>query len=274
MGKNMGESAGKELFPRRKPGTRLFAYYGQKTTEENRVKGAQLVCKSYRKAGLPAEAVGKIKDPSGKKYSLCDNAGRLAGALSGVGRDEALTEELARAGYIRYVRDLHALRSFAWTSGDYRKRTGIETDAFSRKELTAMAEAVLKADCLNYRGGSFSPSLCGTGDVNVLFVARKSAKELKETEGFALETGSLSGLRKDLIRLKPVMETIAMDLFAGEFGGEDRDFYRRVLAAWCALAVAAKEPFVLAEGPKTYRSKKAPAKSAPTKKAEKPSSIK
>ena len=270
MGKNMGESAGKELFPRRKPGTRLFAYYGQKTTEENRVKGAQLVCKSYRKAGLPAEAVGKIKDPSGKKYSLCDNAGRLAGALSGVGRDEALTEELARAGYIRYVRDLHALRSFAWTSGDYRKRTGIETDAFSRKELTAMAEAVMKADCLNYRGGSFSPSLCGTGDVNVLFVARKTAKELKETEGFALETGSLSGLRKDLIRLKPVMETIAMDLFAGEFGGVDRDFYRRVLAAWCALAIAAKEPFVLAEGPKTYRSKKASAKSTTAKKADKP----
>ena len=266
----MGESAGKELFPRRKPGTRLFAYYGQKTTEENRVKGAQLVCKSYRKAGLPAEAVGKIKDPSGKKYSLCDNAGRLAGALSGIGKDEALTEELARAGYIRFAKDLHALRSFAWTSADYRKRTGIESDAFSRKELTAMAEAVLRADCLNYRGGSFSPSLCGTGDVNILFVPRKVAKELKATEGFNLEAGSLSGLRKDLIRLKPVMETIAMDLFAGEFGGVDRDFYRRVLAAWCALAIAAKEPFVLTEGPKVYRSKKAAAKSTPVKKAEKP----
>jgi hypothetical protein len=270
MGKNMGESAGKELFPRRKPGTRLFAFYGQKTTEENRVKGAQLVCKSYRKAGLPAEAVGKVKDPSGKKYSLCENAGRLAGALSGIGRDEALTEELARAGYIRFAKDLHALRSFAWTSADYRKRTGIESDAFSRKELTAMAEAVLQTDCLNYRGGSFSPSLCGTSDVNVLFVPRKTAKELKETEGFTVETGSLSGLRKDLIRLKPVMETIAMDLFAGEFGGADRDFYRRVLAAWCALAIAAKEPFVLAEGPKVYRSKNAPKKSSPVKSAEKP----
>jgi hypothetical protein len=59
MGKNMGESAGKELFPRRKPGTRLFAYYGQKTTEENRVKAHSSSVSLTAKPVFPPKQSGR-----------------------------------------------------------------------------------------------------------------------------------------------------------------------------------------------------------------------
>ncbi len=258
----MGGRAGSELFTRRKPGSGLFAFYEQIQSQSRNPGDILLQCKPYRRAGMKKELVSEIAEYKLKRYTLHENAIRLSKALqSGSDRYPELTE-MTQKGILPGITTLHTLRSFAWTAGDYKKRIGMDLDNLSEKELAAVVEFVTETGYLNYRGGSFFPGLCSFPDRDVLFVSelqiRKGTQRYKE---FAY-TASLNRLQKDLIRLKPVMEGIAVALFAGVVGEEDRKVFSGVLAAWCALAVAAKEPFLLLEGPKQYRKKTASKKSA------------
>ena len=251
-GFGMGEMAGNELFTRRKPGNRLFAFYEQITADNRNPAEVLLFCKPFRKVGLPKDLVSELKDFKKKPYRLQDNATRLAKALA-TAEDTGSLSEMAQRGYLESVTSLQALRSFAWTAGDYKKRVGTEIDNLSEKELAAVARFVTEAGFLNYRGGSFFPGLCSTGDKDVIFVPEGIVRKGAEKYRAFGQTASLNRLQKDLIRLKPVMESIAVALFAGAVGERDRNIFTSVLSAWCALSIAAQEPFLLMEGPKRYK---------------------
>ena len=77
----MGDFNWNGLFTRWMPGKKLFAYYGQSTTEDSQKKPARLVGKSYRKAGLPAEVIQAIEGIKKKTYRLHENAQRLSRPL-------------------------------------------------------------------------------------------------------------------------------------------------------------------------------------------------
>ncbi len=273
----MGDFNWNGLFTRWMPGKKLFAYYGQSTTEDSQKKPARLVGKSYRKAGLPAEVIQAIEGIKKKTYRLHENAQRLSKALEiGSSKDSGRAESVGK-GTLPNVSDLHTLRSFCWTVGDYLKRTGAEYDRLSMSELTAIAKAVEDAGNLNYRGGSYFPGLCSTPDRNIYFLPSQLSADLKKTAAADGCAASLNRLRKDLTRIKPVMENLAMELFAGTAGTE-KEFFETVLATWCTLAILAQEPFVLTDGKKPATKKAAakaekPAKAGKAAKAEKPAKV-
>ena len=257
----MGDFNWNGLFTRWMPGKKLFVYYGQSTTEDSQKKPARLVGKTYRKAGLPAEVIQAIEGIKKKTYRLHENAQRLSKALEIRSSGEPGRAESVAKGILPNVSDLHTLRSFCWTVGDYLKRTGAEYDRLSMSELTAIAKAVEDAGNLNYRGGSYFPGLCSTPDRNIYFLPSQLSMELKKTAAADGCAASLNRLRKDLARIKPVMENLAMELFGGTAGAE-KEFFETVLATWCTLAILAQEPFVLTDGRKPATSKAAVKKSA------------
>ncbi len=246
----MGDFNWNGLFTRWKPGKKLFVYYGQSTTEDGQKKPARLTGKSYRKAGLPDDVLQAIDGIKKKRYTLFENAQRLSKVLEKrtVGKDSLAS--LVNKGIIAGVSDLHAFRSFIWTTGDYLKRTGAEYDRLSIGELTAIAKAVEDAGYLNYRGGSYFPGLCSTPDKNIYFLPSGLNRELREKAAAdGAVVASLNRARKDLTRIKPVMENLAMELFAGT-AGEKTEFFETVLSVWCSLAILSKEPFFLTDGKK------------------------
>lgn len=264
----MGEFNWNGLFTRWEPGKKLYGYFGQITTDDGQRRNSRLTGKTYRKAGLPAEVLQAIDGLKKKPYKLHENAQRLSKALAKGNTEAGSLSEAAAAGTLRSVSDLHALRSFAWTIGDYQKRTGAEYDRLSLSELTAIAKAVKDAGYLNYRGGSFFPGLCSSPDNNVYFLPSQLSRELRKAAGAdGAAVASLNRLRKDLTRIKPVMENLAMELFGGTAGTET-EFFETVLSAWCALAVLSKEPFFLTDGRKKKPAKKAETKAAKPVKAE------
>ncbi len=247
----MGESVASVLFARRRPGGKLFAFFEQHGDEDNRISGAHLACKSFRKTKLSKELSGALRTVKKKKYSLNENAERLSKALTHERFGDAA--EMVRRQYIRSAADLHALRSFAWTIGEYRKQTGTEYENLSEKELQGAAETVIAAGYLNYRGGSHFPGLCSQPDKDVFFLPEGIDKGVKTEAGTYGSTASLNRLRMDLIRLKPVVENIAMALLVDTVDGACRDCFARVLSAWCVLALSATEPFFMTDGPKSLR---------------------
>ncbi len=252
----MGENMTSELFARRIPGRRMFAFYTQNGMEDSEIIGVQIACKSYLKAKLPKSITQAINSIKKKPYSMNENAERLAKALPKADRTHGNLEEMTRKAYIRNVEDLHALRSFAWTIGDYQKRIGTEYENLSEKELEAIAKAVIDCGYVNYRGGSYFPGLCSQPDMNVFYIPEGIDKETKKQIAEYGKTASLNRIRKDLNRLRPVVENVAMALFAGTVPEETRILFVKVLSAWCALAIAAKEPFFMTAGPKNYRGRK------------------
>ena len=267
-GIGMGDFNWNGLFTRWKPGKKLFVYYGQSTTEDGQKKPARLTGKSYRKAGLPDDVLQAIDGIKKKRYTLFENAQRLSKVLEKrtVGKDSLAS--LVNKGIIAGVSDLHAFRSFIWTTGDYLKRTGAEYDRLSIGELTAIAKAVEDAGYLNYRGGSYFPGLCSTPDKNIYFLPSGLNRELREKAAAdGAVVASLNRARKDLTRIKPVMENLAMELFAGT-AGEKTEFFETVLSVWCSLAILSKEPFFLTDG------KKPVTKAEPKKAAKAPEPVK
>ena len=252
----MGENMTSELFTRKIPGKKMFAFYTQNIIEDNKISGAQLACKSFSKAKLPKDIIEAVASVKKKPYTMNENAERLAKAIAKGDSLHGSLEEMTRKAYIRNVEDLHALRSFAWTAGDYQKRIGTEYENLSEKELEAIARAVKNFDYVNYRGGSYFPGLCSQPDMNVLYIPEGLDKDTKKRIAEIGKTASLNRIRKDLNRLKPVVENVAMSLFAGNVSEDAKAIFTKVLSAWCALAIASKEPFFLTEGPKNYRKRK------------------
>ena len=190
------------------------------------------------------------------------------------------TEAMIHHGMFEDVKMLHALRSLAWTvfcKADRQRRTPA---SYSFEELEKMGDLIGKND-LNYSADSYCSGLCSHYDWRVFYVpdayldsdceshtdlrplCRKENRSGNAT--FVMFGGgplssmnrtndlinrneetleSLEALRKDLTDLLPVMKTI----YEGLMDGRDRSekltgVLADALTAWCALAVAAKEPF-------------------------------
>lgn len=197
------------------------------------------------------------------------------------------TEALIRKGMIKNVRALHALRSLAWAVTKMTRYTKDGPGGLSYEKLEEIAEKILEKDYLYY-DMSCACGLCAHYDWHVFYVPDKyresdtamnhnlqylTGKENRGGNSFSIfipgVTGfdnsisniisrneetleSLEDLRSDLVMIRPVMETIHDELLAGRDRSEPLEgVLAEALAAWCALAVAAKEPFYSEEAADT-----------------------
>jgi len=187
------------------------------------------------------------------------------------------TEALIRRGMFAKARMFSALRSLAWTVGEIADGASRELDDFSFEELEKIGEFIEEQEYLNYNDFQNFQGLCGHPDWHVFYIPDDFASAYdmrflcgKENRGgntsFLFIPGltsfdstnrineiisrneeycaSLYDLRSDLIELEPVMQTI----HDGFMQNRDRSKqlegpHADALIAWCALCVAAKEPF-------------------------------
>ena len=199
-------------------------------------------------------------------------------------------EALIRLSVFSDVRMLHALRSLSWMVSRYSEKENCPVSKITFDELRKMGRVIEKKKYLNYDGSTGFINLCNHYDWHVFYVPEKyrdgstaMKTDLRYLTGKENRGGntmsvfipgitdigsmhrknniisrneetleSLDALRKDLKDLLPVMETIHDGLL------EDRDRSKALegpladaLTAWCALAVAAKEPFYSEEAADT-----------------------
>lgn len=192
------------------------------------------------------------------------------------------TEALIRLGAFKNASMLHALRSLAWTAMDRADRSNRTLDQITFDELETIGERIKKLNYIHYGVNSYCSGLCSCYDWRVFYVPDEyrgseceNQTDLRDRCGKENRSGntsflfipgmndlsdmhrrnqmisrneetleSLEALRHDLILLEPVMQTIH-DGFM-----KDRDRSEALegpladaLTAWCALCVAAKEPF-------------------------------
>ena len=145
-------------------------------------------------------------------------------------------------GYVDNLQAFTSLRSFAYLWG--------ELSASFPNQLLSVAVPILETlarftDC--YMPWSYSPGLCNAPTCYAAYVRNKHIQQLEEKNWkyFPLEV-----LQEDLLRLAPFMKEIYHLL------SEDRDRSKalctplaNVLYAWCSMALASQEPFVVLEGP-------------------------
>jgi len=229
-----------------------------------------------RDADFVGQSVLKLLEKNGKRkseaYSLIQIANddytldRTAEKLAEVFRlkedlfdPRSDTEAMIRLGMFRNVSMLHVLRSLAWAvmcDADSNKRS---PDSYTFAELERFAAFIAGKRNVVYGDRSYCPGLCSCYDWHVFYVPESyfdtgcfDESDLRELCGKTKYSGqecgdtieSLEALRYDLEALLPVMQTINNGL------NQNRDKSRKpeglladALAAWCALAVAAKEPF-------------------------------
>ena len=166
---------------------------------------------------------------------------------------------------------MSALRSFAWTLADYCQEHDCTPDDVDSGIATRIANFVARENWLNYDGDSHCQGLCSGSDLHVYFVpdsvsATDKKKLLPSQEDIdrveqmkekfpayreiLCEVHSLNALRKDLKYIYPAVKQLWDSL------EEERDYDEALLGneadivyAWCALALAAKEPFFSEDGP-------------------------
>ena len=201
------------------------------------------------------------------------------------------TEGLIRLGMFADARMFHALRSLAWTVCCKADREGKKPRDYDFEYLQKVGD-VIAEDCLHYVTDSYCSGLCSHYDWRVFYVpdAYKNSSCAAESDlrvlcGKENRSGnstfmffggslghlaamhdtnkiisrneetleSLEALRKDLADLLPVMKTIYNGFM------QDRDRSEKLegpladaLTAWCALAIAAKEPFYSEEANDSY----------------------
>lgn len=190
------------------------------------------------------------------------------------------TEAMIHRGMLKHIKDLHILRSFIWTLGEYAEQKHKQMTDFDFARYTRIADFVVEKGCTNYgqhtgseladscdwhvfyvpdayypeddmrvmcgkieRSGSYAVSLSDFGDMERI---RKISKTIGDKE---LRFGNLDALREELIDLKPVMRIIHDGLLSVRDRSEKLECpLASVLAAWCAYAVAAKHSFYSEEG--------------------------
>lgn len=174
-------------------------------------------------------------------------------------------------GYMHRAYMMSALRSFAWTLADYCQEHDCTPDDVDSGIATRIANFVARENWLNYDGDSHCQGLCSGSDLHVYFVpdsvsATDKKKLLPSQEDIdrveqmkekfpayreiLCEVHSLNALRKDLKYIYPAVKQLWDSL------EEERDYDEALLGneadivyAWCALALAAKEPFFSEDGP-------------------------
>lgn len=176
-------------------------------------------------------------------------------------------------GYLHRAYMLSGLRSFAWTLADYCKQQNCTPDEIDSGEASRIADFVAGRNWLNYDGTTYCQGLCSGMDIHVFFIPDESdpadrEKLLPSQEDFDRvkrmrevfpaydevlpEVNSLNALRKDLAYIYPAIQVMWDNL------AKDRNYDEALLGneadivyAWCALALAAKEPFFSEDGPMT-----------------------
>jgi len=174
-------------------------------------------------------------------------------------------------GYMHRAYMMSALRSFAWTLTDYCVKKETEIENLDYTTVHSVVKYISGNDWLNYNGDSYCRGLCCGSDLHVYFVPENvawadkkkllpTAEELEEArkrkESFLAydeilqEIHSLDALRMDLAFIYPAVRTLYKHLavtrdYSKPLLGDDAD----IVYAWCALALAAKEPFFSEDGP-------------------------
>lgn len=181
-------------------------------------------------------------------------------------REGELEQGLMRKAYM-----MSALRSFAWTLADYCKKHKCTPNDIDLALASQIVDFVAEEKWLNYDGSTHCQGLCSCSDLHVYFLPDgvsqsdknkllpsrdeiAQIKRLKELfpnfNEITIEIGSLSELRKDLKYIYPAVQLLwdglkATRNYNEELSGNEAD----VVYAWCALALAAKEPFFVEDGP-------------------------
>lgn len=183
-------------------------------------------------------------------------------------REGELAQGLMQSAYM-----MSGLRSFAWTLADYCKQQNCTPENVNNAMASQIANFVAKEDWLNYDGDNYCQGLCSGSDLHVFFIPdsitqtdknkflpskedKDRVKKMKEKfptyREILSEVHSLDSLRKDLEYVYPAVKTLWNGL------AEERDYSVALLGneadivyAWCALALAAKEPFFFEDGPMT-----------------------
>lgn len=174
-------------------------------------------------------------------------------------------------GYLHRAYMMSGLRSFAWTLADYCKQHDCTPDDIDSTIASRVANFAAHEDWLNYDDTTYCQGLCSGSDLHVFFIPdgvsqadRKKllptkedydrVKKMKEKfptyREILSEVHSLNALRKDLKYIYPAVR-VMWDKLA-----EDRDYDEAltgneadIIYAWCALSLAAKEPFFSEDGP-------------------------
>lgn len=174
-------------------------------------------------------------------------------------------------GYMHRAYMMSGLRSFAWTLADYCKQHDCTPEDIDNTVASRIANFVANEDWLNYDGDTYCQGLCSGSDLHVYFVpdgvtqadkkkllpskedkdrVEQMKKKFPSYREILSEVHSLNALRKDLAYIYPAVKALWDSL------EEERDYDKALLGneadivyAWCALALAAKEPFFTEDGP-------------------------
>ena len=200
------------------------------------------------------------------------------------------TEAMIRMAVLKQTGAIHALRSLAWLVSARADREGRKPEDYSFEELERIGDFIQENNNLVYQDYSYCAGLCDHYDWHVFYVPDDYLRsDESRTEDLRYLTGkenrggnsvsffmpgisslggmrsvsnlisrneetmvSLESLRKDLADMLHVMETIHDGLLEGRDRNEQlAGPLPDALAAWCALAVAAKEPFYSEEAADT-----------------------
>ncbi len=210
-------------------------------------------------------------------YTLDETAKKMAQVFhvnSFVFNDKSDREAEILNGLMQKAYMMSALRSFAWTLADYCKKNSKKPKDLELSLLLEMIDFIEACDWLNYDDKKYCKGLCSNQDLHVFFLpdaVSKSDKDkflpseedyervrkMRETfpayDEMLSQVGSLDKLRKDLEYIYPAINTLYNYL------KKDRDTSEQlegnaavVLYAWCALSIAASEPFFTEDGPMNY----------------------
>ena len=216
-----------------------------------------------RIAGLPLEP-----------FSLADTAWEMAGIFrvdKSVFDAKHDRECQLKNGYMHRAYMMSALRSFFWTLDAYCEDNAVTPEQVTAETIDGIVEHIANRGWLNYTDDDHGSAICRGQDYHVYFVPEATSSE----DWHALEPSqedysrvimmqskfptyfevlsdvwSLEELRDDLEYIYPAIRIIYDEL------ARDRDPYQQltgnkadILYAWCALTMAAKEPFFSEDGP-------------------------
>ena len=177
-------------------------------------------------------------------------------------------------GYMKRAYMFSALRSFGWTLSDYCGRIKKLPKDISIKELKSIIDFIAKRKWLNYDAGAYCKGLCSGSDLHVYYIpdsvtqddrsgllpSQEDYDRVSKMQSIAptyneilSDVQSLDSLRGSLKFLYPAVKTLYEELakkrnYMKPLEGNEAD----IVYAWCALAMAAKEPFFTEDGPMTY----------------------
>lgn len=264
---------------------------GRYTTHRDADFVGQPISMLLERNGQKNNEVYRLMKISGDSYNLYDKAISLAKVFrmeAGLFDSKRDTEALIRKGMFLNVGSLHSLRSLAWEICSKSYRENKELSQYSFEELKEIGQYIQRNNNLLY-DGTYSAGLCNIYDWHVFYVTddylvseyrsnhdlrRLTGKENRGGNAISISfsrnindysrrindiisrneetVASLELLREELTELLPIMETIHDGMLVGRDRKKPLEGpLAEALTAWCALAIAAKEPFYSEEAANT-----------------------